>query len=128
MIVGPKYLYLNIHICLNGDSLVTKTITITKSAYEALLREKREHESFSNLALRLTSKHGTLKECLGLWKLSRKERKIFKEIKKSLTRPPTPQELELQKFSKQLEPYLKRFYTGTIGELSKPHYQYNARL
>ena len=63
--------------------MVTKTITITKSAYEALLREKREHESFSNLALRLTSKNGTLKECLGLWKLSRKERKIFKEIKKS---------------------------------------------
>jgi predicted CopG family antitoxin len=55
--------------------LVTKTITITKSAYEALLREKRE--------LSLTNKHGTLKECLGLWKLSRKERKIFKEIKKS---------------------------------------------
>jgi predicted CopG family antitoxin len=48
-----------------------------------LLREKRESESFSNLALRLTRKHGTLKECLGLWKLSRKERKIFKEIKKS---------------------------------------------
>ncbi len=63
--------------------MVTKTITITKSAYEALLREKREYESFSILALRLTSKHGTLKECLGLWKLSRKERKIFKEIKKS---------------------------------------------
>jgi predicted CopG family antitoxin len=63
--------------------LVTKTITITKSAYEALIREKRERESFSNLALRLTSKHGTLKECLGLWKLSRKERKIFKDIKKS---------------------------------------------
>ena len=63
--------------------MVTKTITITKSAYKALLREKRENESFSNLALRLTNKHGTLKECLGLWKLSRKERKIFKEIKKS---------------------------------------------
>ncbi|UCE38472.1 MAG: antitoxin [Thermoplasmata archaeon] len=63
--------------------MVTKTITITKSAYEALIREKRERESFSNLALRLTSKHGTLKECLGLWKLSQKERKIFEDIKKS---------------------------------------------
>ena len=63
--------------------MVTKTITITKSAYDALLREKRERESFSNLALRLTRKNGTLKECLGLWKLSRKERKIFKEIIKS---------------------------------------------
>ena len=63
--------------------MVTKTITITKSAYDALIREKMEDESFSNLALRLTSKHGTLKECLGLWKLSGEERKIFEEIRKS---------------------------------------------
>ncbi|UCE74582.1 MAG: hypothetical protein JSV56_02470 [Methanomassiliicoccales archaeon] len=63
--------------------MATKTITITKSAYEALLREKRENESFSNLALRLTKKHGTLKECVGLWKLTRKERKIFEQIKDS---------------------------------------------
>ena len=79
----PKCLYLNIHICLNDDIMTTKTITITESAYKALVREKRENESFSKLALRLTKKNGTLKECMGLWNLTRKERKIFEKIKDS---------------------------------------------
>ena len=52
---------------------------------------------------------------------------LYKELKGSLTRPPSPQEIERSEFSKQLEPYLHRFYEETIGELSQPHYQYNAR-
>ncbi len=52
---------------------------------------------------------------------------LYKELKRSLTRPPSRQEMERSEFSKQLEPYLHRFYEKTIGQLSQPHYQYNAR-
>ncbi|MCK5608837.1 antitoxin [Candidatus Pacearchaeota archaeon] len=65
--------------------MVTKTITITKDAYDALAREKMKDESFSDLAKRLTSKKGTLKDCLGQWKLTDKEKKVFEQIKKSWT-------------------------------------------
>jgi len=74
---------INIHICLNGDELASKTITITKTAYDALRREKGKDESFSQLALRLSRKNGTLKECMGLWKLTEKEKKIFEQIRGS---------------------------------------------
>ena len=66
--------------------MATKTITITKSAYDALKREKGKDESFSQLALRLSRKKGTLKECMGLWKMTDKDRKIFDEIKNSWSR------------------------------------------
>jgi predicted CopG family antitoxin len=66
--------------------LTTKTITITKNAYEALAREKRRDESFSDVALRLTAKKGELKDCLGSWKLNKEERKLFGHIKKSWKR------------------------------------------
>ena len=63
--------------------MTTKTITITKDAYDALAREKGKDESFSQLALRLTKKRGTLKEYLGLWHLTEKQKKIFEKIKRS---------------------------------------------
>ncbi len=63
--------------------MTTKTITITKFAYDALAREKRKDESFSKLALRLTSNRGTLQECRGLWKFSKDDIKIFDKIGKS---------------------------------------------
>jgi predicted CopG family antitoxin len=66
--------------------MTTKTITITKDAYEALAREKRKDESFSDVALRLTSKKGELKDCLGSWKLSDEEKKVFERIKTSWTK------------------------------------------
>jgi len=63
--------------------MATKTITITKSAYDALAREKRKNESFSQLALRLTGERGSLRECCGLWKFTDKDREIFQQIKLS---------------------------------------------
>jgi predicted CopG family antitoxin len=63
--------------------LTTKTITITKDAYEALAREKRKDESFSDVALRLTAKKGELKDCLGSWVLSDAEKKVFENVKTS---------------------------------------------
>lgn len=52
---------------------------------------------------------------------------LFRELKKLQSRPLTPREKERKELYKQLEPYLKRFYAGTTGELSQPHYCYNAR-
>jgi len=44
-----------------------KTITITKEAYEALAREKRNNESFSDVVLRLTSRKAKLSDYFGIW-------------------------------------------------------------
>jgi predicted CopG family antitoxin len=66
--------------------LATKTITITEDAYQALAREKRKDESFSDVALRLTAKKGELKDCLGSWELSEDEKKVFDHVKKSWKR------------------------------------------
>jgi predicted CopG family antitoxin len=63
--------------------MVSKTITVTREAYDALYRHKRRQESFSELALRLTAGHGRLKDCWGLWKLSEKELEVFDGIKKA---------------------------------------------
>lgn len=52
---------------------------------------------------------------------------LFSELKKSLNRPLLPRELERRDLGRQLEPYLRRFYAGTLGEPSIPHYNYNAR-
>jgi predicted CopG family antitoxin len=63
--------------------MTTKTITVTEEAYEALARHKKKDESFSELALRLTRRKGSLEECWGLWKLGSEELKVFEELKRS---------------------------------------------
>ncbi len=55
------------------------------------------------------------------------EELLFRELKELLTQPLLPHEIERNRLSREIEPYLRRFYSGTIGGLSQPHYQYNAR-
>ena len=56
----------------------SKNISITDEAYDALSKEKRKEESFTETILRLTRGHGKLTDCLGTWVMSDKEeRRIF---------------------------------------------------
>jgi predicted CopG family antitoxin len=51
----------------------TKTISITEEAYEALLREKGNKESFTDTILRITKKSGKIADCFGAWKMTDEE-------------------------------------------------------
>jgi predicted CopG family antitoxin len=53
----------------------SRNISITNEAYDALSKEKRKDESFTDIILRLTRSKGKLADCLGTWKLSDKEEK-----------------------------------------------------
>jgi hypothetical protein len=52
---------------------------------------------------------------------------LFQELKKALDRPLRPDELERRELSRRLEPYLRRFYQGTMPHQATPHTSYNAR-
>ena len=52
---------------------------------------------------------------------------LFKDLKESLDRPLSPQELERRQLSRDVEPYLRRFYQGTMPTDDQPHTYYNAR-
>jgi predicted CopG family antitoxin len=61
--------------------MAMKRITISLEAFEALTREKREGETYSELLIRLAKERGTLAECLGLWSdLTDEQMKVFDEI------------------------------------------------
>jgi len=61
----------------------TKTISITEEAYDALLREKKNKESFTETILRMTKKSGKISDSFGAWKMSDKEEKaITSELSK----------------------------------------------
>jgi predicted CopG family antitoxin len=51
----------------------TKTISIKNEAYEALLREKIDKESFTDTILRITKKSGKIADCFGTWKMTDEE-------------------------------------------------------
>ena len=53
--------------------MTTKTISITEEAYEALLREKVNKESFTDTILRITKKSGKIADCFGAWKMTDEE-------------------------------------------------------
>jgi len=53
----------------------TKTISIKEEAYEALLREKIDKESFTDIILRITQKSGKIADCFGTWKMTDEEEK-----------------------------------------------------
>ncbi|MEE9262539.1 MAG: amidohydrolase family protein [Dehalococcoidia bacterium] len=52
---------------------------------------------------------------------------LFKEIRQALDRPLTRQEQERGELGRELRPHLKRYYTGTLGQMPSPHSSYNAR-
>ncbi len=52
---------------------------------------------------------------------------LFKEMKKSLNRPLTTQEIERGDLAKQLEPYIRKFHAAAIDDLLQPHYRYNSK-
>ena len=55
----------------------TKTISIKDEAYEALLREKINKESFTDTILRITQKSGKIADCFGTWKMTDEEEKTI---------------------------------------------------
>ena len=58
--------------------MVVKNISITKEAYEALQRQKRHNESFTEIILRLTERSGRLADSFGTWKMTDEEEKTMK--------------------------------------------------
>ena len=56
----------------------TKTISITEEAYDALLREKINKESFSDTILRITKKSGKIADCFGTWKMTDEEEEAIR--------------------------------------------------
>jgi predicted CopG family antitoxin len=53
--------------------MATKTISITEKAYNALLREKKNKESFTDTILRLTKKSDKIADCFDTWKMTNEE-------------------------------------------------------
>src|SRR5437867_3477368 len=75
-LTGERFIY----VCAptHTASMVTKNISITNEAYEALRREKRKEESFTEAILRLTRSRGKLSDSFGSWKLSDEEEAAIK--------------------------------------------------
>jgi predicted CopG family antitoxin len=63
--------------------MATKTITIKEEAYDALMREKVDKESFTETILRITKKTGKIEDCFGSWKMTdTEEEAIHSELSK----------------------------------------------
>ena len=70
-------------MCTHTFSMGTKTITIKEEAYNALLHEKMDKESFTDTILRITKKTGKLMDCFGTWKMTDSEEEtILSELSK----------------------------------------------
>jgi predicted CopG family antitoxin len=67
--------------------MATKNISITEEAYEALQRQKRKNESFTQIILRLTHSRGNLSDLYGTWKMTdEEETRITGELSKGWKR------------------------------------------
>lgn len=67
--------------------LTSKNISITEEAYDALEREKRKDESFTEAILRLTRKRGKLSDCFGTWRTTDAEQlAIERELRRGWKR------------------------------------------
>jgi predicted CopG family antitoxin len=53
--------------------MASKNISITEEAYNALLHEKKNSESFTQTILRITKKMGKLSDSFGAWKMTDEE-------------------------------------------------------
>ena len=63
--------------------MAIKNISITAEAYNALQREKRDSESFTETILRLTERSGRLADCFGTWKMTdSEEARMKRELSK----------------------------------------------
>jgi len=62
-----------------------KTITISLKAYEALLREKRAGESFSDVILRLVKSRDRILDLAGAWSDINEDEieKVFRSIREA---------------------------------------------
>jgi predicted CopG family antitoxin len=61
--------------------MATKTISITDEAYNALLSQKKNNESFTQTILRITKKTGKLTDSFGKWKITdQEEQEILNEL------------------------------------------------
>jgi len=60
----------------------TKMIPLTEEAYNILVHEKRDNESFADVIASL-SKRGKLKDCFGAWDMDDEEEKeMFENLRK----------------------------------------------
>lgn len=77
-----------IHVYAHIHRLMpSKNISMTDEAYEALLREKRDDESFTETILRLTRRRRKLSDCFGSWKMTAEEEtKVTGELSKGWKR------------------------------------------
>ena len=58
-----------------------KMIPLTEEAYNRLVLEKRDDESFAEAIARL-SKRGKLKDCFGAWDMDEEEEKMFANLRR----------------------------------------------
>jgi predicted CopG family antitoxin len=67
--------------------MASKNISITDEAYEALQRQKRNNESFTQIILRLTQGTGKLSDLYAAWQMTpEEETRITGELSKGWRR------------------------------------------
>ena len=57
--------------------MASRNISISEEAYDALVREKKNSESFTQTILRITQKTGKLTDSFGAWKMTDQEERAI---------------------------------------------------